>query len=49
MESRDYIDPNQLALNFPNQTPGEKTEINMEGKNFEININEILLVLKNTS
>ena len=49
MESRDYIDPNQLALKFPNQTPGEKTEINMEGKNFEININEILTVLENTS
>ena len=49
MESRDYIDPNQLALKFPNQTPGEKTEINMEGKNFEINISEILSVLENTS
>ena len=49
MEGRDYIDPNQLALNFPNQTPGEKTEINMDGKNFEINIKEILSVLENTS
>ena len=49
MESRDYIDPNQLALNFPNQTPEENTEINIEGKNFEININEILLILENTS
>ena len=49
MEDRDYIDPNQLALNFPNQTPGEKTEINMDGQNFEINITEILSVLENTS
>ena len=49
MEERDFIDPNKLALNFPNQTPGEKTEINMDGKNFEININEILSVLENTS
>ena len=49
MEDRDYIDPNQLALNIPNQTPGEKTEIKMDGKNFEINIDEILDVLKNTS
>ena len=49
MEDRDFIDPNKLALNFPNQTPGEKTEINMDGKNFEININEILSVLENTS
>ena len=49
MEDRDYIDPNQLALKFPNQTPGEKTEINMEGKNFEINIAEILSVLEKTS
>jgi hypothetical protein len=32
MEDRDFIDPNKLALNFPNQTtPGEKTEINMDG------------------
>ena len=49
MEDRDYIDPNKLALNFQSQTPGEKTEINMEGQNFEINIAEILSVLENTS
>ena len=50
MEDRDYIDPNKLALNLTNQeTPEEKTEINMEGKNFEINIKEILSVLENTT
>ena len=49
MEDRDYIDPNKLALNFPNQTPGETTEINMGGKNFEINITEIMSVLERTS
>ena len=50
MEDRDYIDPNQLALNFPGHgTPEETTEVKMEGKNFEININEVLSVLENTS
>ena len=49
MEERDYIDPNQLAISIPHQTPGEKTEINLDGKNFEINITEILSVLENTS
>ena len=49
MEDRDTIDPNKLALKFQSQTPGEKTEINMEGQNFEINITEILSVLENTS
>ena len=49
MEDRDYIDPNKLALDFLIHTPDEKTEINMEGKNFEINIDEILSVLKNTT
>ena len=49
MEDRDFIDPNKLALNFPNQTtPGEKTEVNMDGKNFEINVEEILSILKDT-
>jgi hypothetical protein len=33
MEDRDYIDPNQLALNFPGHgTPEETTEVKMEGK-----------------
>ena len=50
MEDREFIDPNKLALNFPNQvTPGEKAEINMEGKNFEINTTEILSILENTT
>ena len=50
MEDREYIDPNKLALNFPNQvTPGEKAEINLDGKNFEINVAEILSVLENTT
>ena len=49
MEERDFVDPNQLAIKFPNQTPEEKTEINMDGKNFEINITEILSVLEKTS
>ena len=49
MEDRDYIDPNKLALNFQNITPNEKTEINMEGKNFEIDVKEILSVLEMTS
>ena len=48
MESRDYIDPNELALNIPKLTPGEKTEVKFEGQNFEINVNDILSLLENT-
>ena len=49
MEDREHIDPNKLALNSPTQTPGEKTEINMGGNNFELNITEIMSVLEKTS
>ena len=49
MESRDYIDPNKLALNFPNSvTPDETTEVKLDGQNFEINTNEIMNLLENT-
>ena len=48
MESRDYIDPNKLASNTPELTPGEKTEVKLDGQNFEINTNEILFLLENT-
>ena len=48
MESRDFIDPNQLAQNIPTSTPNEKTEIKLDGQNFEININDILSLLENT-
>ena len=41
MENRDYVDPNKLAVNIQESTPDEKTEINLEGQNFEINISEI--------
>ena len=49
MEDRDDIDPNKLALSFPNHTPDEKTEINFGGDNFEIDIKEIMSVLEMTS
>jgi hypothetical protein len=49
MEDRDDIDPNKLALSFSNHTPDEKTEIKLEGDNFEIDVKEILSVLENTS
>ena len=48
MESRDFIDPNQLASNIPKSTPNEKTQIKLNGQNFEIDIEEILSILKNT-
>ena len=48
MESRDFIDPNQLASNKPKSTPNEKTEFNLNGQNFEIDIEEILSILNNT-
>ena len=37
MESRDNIDPNQLALNYPKITPNEITQAKFDGQNFEIN------------
>ena len=49
MDDRDDIDPNKLALSFPNHTPEEKTEINVGGDNFEIDVKEILSVLEMTS
>ena len=49
MDDRDDIDPNKLALSFPNHTPDEKTEINLGGDNFEIDVKEILEVLEMTS
>ena len=49
MDDRDDIDPNKLALSFPNNTPDEKTEIKLEGDNFEIDVKEILEVLEMTS
>ena len=49
MESRDYIDPNQLALNIPKSiTPDETTEVKLDGQNFEINTKEIITLLENT-
>ena len=48
MEIRDNIDPNQLALNIPQITPDETTEVKLDGQNFEINTVEILSFLKNT-
>ena len=48
MESRDFIDPNQLASNKPKSTPNEKTEFKLDGQNFEIDIEEILSILNNT-
>ena len=48
MESRDNIDPNQLALNYQKITPDEITQAKFDGQNFEINTTEILSLLKNT-
>ena len=48
MENRDYVDPNKLAVNIQESTPDEKTEINLEGQNFEINISEIFNLLEIT-
>ena len=49
MESRDFIDPNKLALNFPKSiTPDETTEVKLDGQNFEINTNDIMNLLENT-
>ena len=49
MDDRDNIDPNILAKSIQNITPNEKTEINLGGDNFEIDVQEILSVLEMTS
>ena len=48
MESRDYIDPNKLALNIPTTTPDEKALVKLDGQNFEIDTKEILSLLETT-
>ena len=46
MESRYYIDPNKYALNTFKITPGEKTEVKLDGQNFEIDANEIIIFIR---